>query len=110
MANTEKDGTYKGIVSYTSRDYESIMNDFWDMVPKLTDVWKPEADADPGAQSGSRAGAADEGDVRRGQGRRETDGLHRPALRRGAVERGVAAEGRQTVHEARDRSDGQRVI
>lgn len=52
MANTEKDGTYKGIVSYTSRDYESIMNDFWDMVPKLTDVWKPEADADPGVVLG----------------------------------------------------------
>lgn len=45
MAN---DSYEKGMVKYTSRDYESILSDFKDMVPKLTDLWKPEADADPG--------------------------------------------------------------
>lgn len=38
----------RGIVKYTSRDYESLLRDFWDMVPSLTELWKPEADADPG--------------------------------------------------------------
>lgn len=50
----------RGIVKYTSRDYQSIMQDFWDMVPKLTDLWKPEADADPGVVLGKfLASAAD---------------------------------------------------
>ena len=38
----------KGIVKYTSRDYDSIMKDFWDVVPTMTELWKPEASADPG--------------------------------------------------------------
>lgn len=42
----------KGLVKYTSRDYESILADFWSLVPKLTDLWKPEADADPGVVLG----------------------------------------------------------
>jgi len=42
----------KGVVSYTSRDYESIMKDFWELVPTLTELWKPEADADPGVVLG----------------------------------------------------------
>jgi len=42
----------KGIVKYTSRDYTSIMEDFWDLVPKMTELWKPEADADPGVVLG----------------------------------------------------------
>lgn len=42
----------RGVVKYTSRDYESIMQDFWDMVPTLTELWKPEADADPGVVLG----------------------------------------------------------
>ena len=42
----------RGLVKYTSRDYESIMQDFWDMVPKMTELWKPEADADPGVVMG----------------------------------------------------------
>ena len=42
----------KGIVKYTSRDYESILQDFWDIVPAMTDLWKPEADADPGVVMG----------------------------------------------------------
>ena len=50
----------KGIIKYTSRDYNSIMKDFWDVVPKLTDLWKPEADADPGVVLGKvLASAAD---------------------------------------------------
>jgi len=36
------------LISYTSRDYTSIMNEFWSIVPTLTDLWKPEADSDPG--------------------------------------------------------------
>ncbi len=51
----------KGIVSYTSRDYESLVEEFWKMVPRLTElwqpglddsVWKPEANADPGVVLG----------------------------------------------------------
>ena len=38
----------KGIVKYTSRDYESILQDFKDVVPTMTELWKPEADSDPG--------------------------------------------------------------
>ena len=41
-----------GLVSYTSRDYISLVNEFWDIVPKLTDLWNPEADADPGVVLG----------------------------------------------------------
>lgn len=42
----------RGIVQYTSRDYDSIMKDFWAIVPTLTDLWKPEADSDPGVVLG----------------------------------------------------------
>ena len=50
----------RGLISYTSRDYNSIMEEFWDLVPKLTDLWKPEADADPGVVLGKLlASAAD---------------------------------------------------
>lgn len=59
MSTTEDYSTYtdkpyyeRGVVKYTSRDYESIMADFWDLVPKLTELWKPEADADPGVVLG----------------------------------------------------------
>ena len=52
--------TNRGLISYTSRDYDSIMAEFWDLVPKLTDLWKPEADADPGVVLGKiLASAAD---------------------------------------------------
>lgn len=49
---TDKDYVDKGLVKYTSRDYDSIMNDFWDIVPTLTELWKPEADSDPGVVLG----------------------------------------------------------
>lgn len=49
---TDKDYYDRGIVKYTSRDYESIMADFWDLVPKMTELWTPEADADPGVVLG----------------------------------------------------------
>ena len=42
----------RGMINYTSRDYNSIMQEFWDLVPKLTELWKPEADADPGVVLG----------------------------------------------------------
>jgi hypothetical protein len=52
--------TSRGIVKYTSRDYGSIMQDFWNIVPALTDLWKPEADSDPGVVLGKfLASAAD---------------------------------------------------
>lgn len=41
-----------GLISYTSRDYNSLVNEFWSLVPKLTELWKPEADADPGVVLG----------------------------------------------------------
>ena len=40
----DKDYFHRGMVKYTSRDYESIMEDFWDMVPKLTELWQPAPD------------------------------------------------------------------
>lgn len=42
----------RGLIKYTSRDYNSIVAEFWDLVPKLTSLWKPEADADPGVVLG----------------------------------------------------------
>ena len=49
-----------GRISYTSRDYDSIMAEFWKIVPTLTDLWKPEAQADPGVVLGKiLASAAD---------------------------------------------------
>ena len=42
----------RGLVKYTSRDYNSIMQDFWDLMPTMTELWKPEADADPGVVLG----------------------------------------------------------
>ena len=54
------DSTQKGIVKYTSRDYDSLVADFWAAIPMLTDLWKPEADADPGVVLGKfLASAAD---------------------------------------------------
>lgn len=47
------DEDYKnGLVSYTSRDYESLKKEFFDLVSKLTSLWKPEADSDPGVVLG----------------------------------------------------------
>lgn len=54
---------HRGMVRYTSCDYASIMADFWEMIPKLTqlwdppvysgeELWKPEANADPGVVLG----------------------------------------------------------
>lgn len=44
----KNDGTLENYVKYTSRDYESILNDLREMAPNLTELWTPEADADPG--------------------------------------------------------------
>ena len=50
----------RGLINYASRDYQSLMEEFWALVPKLTDLWKPEADADPGVVLGKiLASAAD---------------------------------------------------
>lgn len=47
------DESYKnGLVSYTSRDYESLVKEFFKLVPALTDLWVPEADSDPGVVLG----------------------------------------------------------
>lgn len=37
-----------GLVKYTSRDYNSLLTEFRELVPKLTELWRPEAEADPG--------------------------------------------------------------
>lgn len=42
----------RGMVKYTSRDYNSLVEEFWALVPKLTELWRPEADADPGVVLG----------------------------------------------------------
>lgn len=41
-----------GLLKYSSRDYDSIMAEFWSIVPTLTENWKPESDADPGVVLG----------------------------------------------------------
>lgn len=38
----------KGLVNYSSRDYNSLLSEFKALVPTLTDLWKPDAEADPG--------------------------------------------------------------
>ena len=38
----------QGLIPYSIRDYDSLMKEFQALVPKLTSLWKPEADADPG--------------------------------------------------------------
>lgn len=52
MAASNNEGVSRGMVNYTSRDYDSVLADFFDMVPKLTELWKPEASADPGVVLG----------------------------------------------------------
>lgn len=42
----------RGLIKYTSRDYNALIQEFWNLVPTLTDLWKPEADADPGVVLG----------------------------------------------------------
>ena len=42
----------RGLIKYTSRDYDSLLSEFKDLVPKLTELWKPEADSDPGVVLG----------------------------------------------------------
>lgn len=42
----------KGLLRYSSRDYDSLVEEFWSLVPKLTELWKPEADSDPGVVLG----------------------------------------------------------
>ena len=37
-----------GIVRYSSRDYQSIFNDFMSAIPTLTELWDGESDSDPG--------------------------------------------------------------
>ena len=52
--------TSRGLIKYTSRDYDSIMEEFWSLVPKLTELWRPEAESDPGVVLGKiLASAAD---------------------------------------------------
>lgn len=38
----------QSLIPYTSRDYDSLLAEMKRLVPTLTDLWKPEAEADPG--------------------------------------------------------------
>lgn len=49
---TNNESYSHGLIKYSSRDYDSLLQEFRDLVPKLTDLWKPEADADPGVVIG----------------------------------------------------------
>lgn len=49
---TYDEATSRGLIKYTSRDYNSLMEEFWELVPTLTDLWQPEADSDPGVVLG----------------------------------------------------------
>lgn len=42
----------KGLIKYSSRDYNSLLEEFYSIVPTLTDLWSPDADADPGVVLG----------------------------------------------------------
>lgn len=42
------DSYSRGLVNYTSRDYNSLLEEFKTIIPKLTSLWYPDADADPG--------------------------------------------------------------
>lgn len=46
------DSYSKGLIKYTSRDYDSLLEEFKNLVPKLTELWRPDADADPGMVMG----------------------------------------------------------
>lgn len=50
--------TNRGLIPYTDRDYNTLLEDFKALVPELTDLWKPEADADPGVVLGKFLAAA----------------------------------------------------
>jgi hypothetical protein len=49
MANTDYS---RGLISYTDRDYQTLYENYKKLVPTLTDLWTPEADADPGVVIG----------------------------------------------------------
>ena len=42
----------KGLIKYSSRDYNSLVTEFWELVPKLTELWNPQSDSDPGVVLG----------------------------------------------------------
>ena len=44
-----KESYSHGLVNYTSRDYNSLLEEFKSIIPKLTSLWYPDADADPAA-------------------------------------------------------------
>ena len=50
--STSNSDTSRGMIKYTSRDYDSLIKEFWDIVPKLSEIWKPQADSDPGVVLG----------------------------------------------------------
>ena len=49
MASTDYS---RGLIAYTDRDYVTLYENFKKLVPTLTDLWTPEADADPGVVIG----------------------------------------------------------
>ena len=52
MARSESDSFSRGLIKYTSRDYDTLLAESKELVPKLTALWKPEADDDPGVVLG----------------------------------------------------------
>ena len=38
----------KGVVAYSSRDYNSLLSAYKEMIPKMQNLWNPDADSDPG--------------------------------------------------------------
>ena len=50
--NKTREDYSRGLIKYTSRDYNALVEEFWNLVPALTDLWKPEADSDPGVVLG----------------------------------------------------------
>lgn len=46
------DENARGMIKYSSRDYNSLVEEFWNIVPTLTSLWTPQSDSDPGVVLG----------------------------------------------------------
>lgn len=51
MSNSDESFS-QGMIKYSSRDYDSIIEDFWSAVPTLTELWVPDSESDPGVVLG----------------------------------------------------------
>lgn len=48
MSASDNESYSRGLVSYSSRDYDSLMAEFKELIPTLTSTWTADAESDPG--------------------------------------------------------------